>query len=58
MKRRNGKYYRKFRGQMGRVYWIEMHEDEVMAEDLYRLLVVMTPLIGILVFARAAGMLK
>ena len=58
VKRRNGKFYRKFKGQMGRVYWIEMSEEEVLEADLFRLIVAVTPLITILLFAWAAGVLK
>ena len=57
MKRKNGKIYRKFRGQMGRVYWIEMKPDEVAEAQLYRTVILMTPLIMIAVFAWAAGMI-
>lgn len=57
MKRRNGKLYRKFRGQMGRVYWIEMKEDEVAEAQLYRAVICVTPLLMITLFAWAAGIL-
>lgn len=57
MRKINGKYYRKFKSTMGRVYWVEMSMDEVMAQDLYRGLLVIMPLIMIAAFAWAAGMI-
>lgn len=58
MKRMNGKYYRKFRSSMGRTYWIEMSLEEVFAQDLYKALIVLTPITMILVFAWAAGIFR
>ena len=57
MRKINGKYYRKFKSTLGRVYWVEMSMDEVMAEDLYRGLLVLTPLVMIGIFALAAGLI-
>ncbi len=57
MRKINGKYYRKFKSTLGRVYWIEMSMDEVMAQDLYRGLLVLTPLVMIGIFALAAGLI-
>lgn len=57
MKWRNGKPYRKFRTSMGRVLWVEMHEEEVLEMQIYRALVVLTPPIFIAVMAWAAGMI-
>ena len=57
MKRRGGKTYRKFKGQMGRVYWVEMRPDEVTEAQLFRTVVCMAPLIMITVFAWAAGLI-
>lgn len=57
MKKRNGKYYRRFKSAMGRVYWVQMSDQEVMAADLYRGLLVLMPLLMIALFAWAAGMI-
>ena len=57
MKRRNGRTYRKFKGSMGRVYWVEMKPDEVAEAHLYQLVILVTPFVMIAAFAWAAGML-
>lgn len=57
MKRKNGKYCRKLKTQMGRVYWIEMRPAEVAEVMTYRAIVALTPIIMIAAFAWAAGML-
>ena len=57
MKKRNGRYYAKEKTSTGRVYWMEMSDEEVIEHDLYWLTVVLTPLVMILGFAWAAGML-
>lgn len=58
MKRRNGKYCRKFKTRMGRVYWVEMKPAEVAEVYAYRLSMVLCPLLTLLAFAWAAGVLK
>lgn len=58
MRKRNGRMYRRFKGQLGRVYWIEMKPAEVAEARAYMLTVILTPLITIALFAWAAGMLK
>ena len=58
MRRRNGKRYRRLRTQMGRVYWIEMKEAEVAEMMIYRAAIVMTPVITMIAWAWAAGILK
>lgn len=58
MKRRNGKYYRKFKSSMGRTYWIEMDRAEVLQAEVYRATVILTPIFMLLAFAWAAGLLK
>lgn len=57
MKKRNGKYYRRFKSAMGRVYWVEMKPGEIAEMEVYRATVVLTPLIMIAVMAKAAGMI-
>ena len=57
MKKRNGKYYRRFKSATGRVYWVEMKPGEITEMELYRATVVLTPLIMIAVMAKAAGMI-
>ena len=57
IRRRNGKTYRRFKGQLGRVYWIEMKPAEVREARLYWLTVTLAPLIMISAFAWAAGMI-
>ena len=42
MKWRNGVPYRKFKGQTGKVYWVEMTMAEVAQRDLYWVVVVLT----------------
>lgn len=58
MKIINGWPCKKVRTAMGHVLWIRMTEDEILARDVYRLIVAATPLLMILLFAWAAGMLK
>lgn len=57
MKKINGKYYRKFKGWSGRKYLVEVPFEEVIARDIYRMTVVLTPLISIILMAWAAGMI-
>ncbi len=57
MKKIDGKYYRKFKGWTGRKYLVEVPFEEVLARDVYRLTVVISPLIGIVLMAWAAGMI-
>lgn len=57
MKKRNGRYYRKYKTIMGRVLWVEMSEREVIETDIYRAALVVLPLIGIALMAWAAGMI-
>ncbi len=56
-RRRNGRLYRKFRGGMGRVYWIEMSQAEVRELRLYRAAVALMPLAAIWGMAWVAGMI-
>lgn len=49
--------YRKFRGSMGRIYWVEMKEAEIAEARAYMLTVALAPLIMIAGFAWAAGMI-
>lgn len=58
MKRRNGKSYRRFKSQTGRVYWIEMKPAEVAEVISYRAAMVLTPIATLIAFAWAAGMLR
>ena len=58
MKVRNGKHYRKFKSQMGRTYWVEMKPAEVAEVYAYRLSMVLCPIMTLLAFAWAAGVLK
>ena len=53
MKRRNGKSYRKFKSQTGRVYWIEMKPAEVAEVISYRAAMVLTPIATLIAFAWA-----
>ena len=57
MKWKNGVPFRKFRGQNGRIYWVEMTMAEVAQRDLYWITVVLTPVITIVLMAWAAGMI-
>lgn len=57
MKKIDGRYYRKFKGWTGRKYLVEVPFEEVLAQDVYRLTIVITPLIGIVLMAWAAGMI-
>lgn len=57
MKKINGEYYRRFKAQTGRVYWVRMSREEVMGEDLYRMLMVLMPLAMVWIMAWAAGMI-
>lgn len=57
MRKRKGKYYRRFKSAMGRVYWVEMKPGEIAEMEVYRATVVLTPLIMIAVMAKAAGMI-
>lgn len=57
MKKIDGRYYRKFKGWTGRKYLVEVPFEEVLAQDVYRLTIVITPLIGIFLMAWAAGMI-
>lgn len=57
MRKINGEYYRRFKAQTGRVYWVRMSKEEVMGEDLYRMLLVVMPLAMIWIMAFAAGMI-
>ena len=57
MKKRGNKHYRKLKTQMGRVYWIEMRPAEVAEAMTFRAIVALTPIIMIVLFAWAAGML-
>ncbi len=56
-RRRNGRLYRKFKGGMGRVYWIEMSQEEVRELWLYRAAVTLMPLATIWGMAWIAGMI-
>lgn len=56
MKVINGWPCRQVRTQMGRKYWVRMSPDEIVEREVFRLLVAATPLIGIWIFAWAAGM--
>lgn len=58
MKRRNGKSYRKFKSQTGRVYWIEMKPAEVAEAISYRAAMVLTPIATLIAFAWAAGIFR
>lgn len=58
MRWRDGVPYRKFKGQTGKVYWVEMTMAEVAQRDLYWLIVALTPIVGIVLMAWAAGILK
>ena len=57
MKKINGIYYRKFKGWTGKRYLVEVPFEEVLAKDVYRLTVVITPLITIVLMAWAAGLI-
>lgn len=57
MKKIDGRYYRKFKGWTGRKYLVEVPFEEVLARDVYKLTIVITPLIGIVLMAWAAGMI-
>lgn len=57
MKKINGRYYRKFKGWTGKRYLVEVPFEEVLAKDVYRLTVVITPLITIVLMAWAAGLI-
>lgn len=57
MKKIDGVYYRTFKGWTGRKYLVEVPKEEVRARDIYRITVVLTPLISIVLMAWAAGLL-
>lgn len=57
MKKLNGNYYRKFKGHSGRVYLVQVPPEEVLAADVFRLTVILTPLLFIAICAWAAGIL-
>lgn len=57
MKKINGTYYRTFKGWSGKRYLVEVPFEEVIARDIYRMTVVLTPLISIFLMAWAAGMI-
>ena len=48
----------KIKTAMGNILWVRMTEDEILEREIYRLLVVATPLLLIWACAWAAGMLK
>ena len=58
MRWRDGVPYRKFKGQTGKVYWVEMTMAEGAQRGLYWLIVALTPIVGIVLMAWAAGILK
>lgn len=57
MKKRNGIYYRKVKTCMGRVFWVEMSMEEVIAHDLGVAQFILAPFAMVWLFAWAAGML-
>ena len=54
----NGWPCQKVKTAMGHVMWVRMTEGEILERDVYLLMVLATPLVMILVFAWAAGMLN
>ena len=58
MRKRNGRYYRREKTSMGRVFWMEMSTAEVIEHDLYWLTVCLMPILCIALFAWAAGILR
>ena len=58
MRKINGKYYRKFKSTLGRVYWIEMKPAEVAEVMSYRAAMVLTPIATLIAFAWAAGIFR
>ena len=57
MKIINGWPCKRIRTQMGRVFWVRMSKDEIVARDVFMLIVAAAPLAMIWIFAWAAGML-
>lgn len=51
------KGYRKEKTTMGRRFWVKMDEEEILERKIYHIALVGTPLITILFFALASGML-
>ena len=52
------KGYRKEKTTMGRTMYIRMDEAEIRERSIYRATVTLTPVIMILAFATAAGMIR
>ena len=50
--------YRKEKTTMGRRFYVKMDDQEILERQVYHIALVGTPLITILVFAMAAGMLR
>lgn len=58
MKIINGWPCKKIKTAMGHILWVRMTEDEILEREIYRLLVVATPLLMIWAWAWAAGIFK
>ena len=57
MKKRNGKYYAKEKTSLGHTFWVEMSHEEVVEHDLYWGAVILMPILCLLAFAVAAGII-
>ena len=57
MRKRDGRYYHREKTSMGKVFWMEMSAAEVIENDLYWLTVCLMPIICIVLWAWAAGIL-
>lgn len=57
MKIINGWPFKKIKTAMGHIIWVRMTEGEIMEREIFRLIVVATPLLMIWAWAWAAGIL-
>ena len=53
----NGETYQKIKGHAGKVWWVRMSPAEVRELHLYNISLVVGPLLTILVWSLAAGLL-
>lgn len=56
-KRIDGEVYRKMKGHAGKVWWVRMHPEEVRELHLYNAALVVVPLLMLLAWSLAAGLL-
>ena len=53
----NGETYQKIKGHAGKVWWVHMSPTEILERRLYNITMVAAPLLTILVWSLAAGLL-